>query len=327
MNKKTNTLGVVLGTDEYIDVKEIWYFEKFLMERFNFGNIDTQIKYIDNTEIKDIKSEWKNIIAYMAHKYPLAKPMLLINADVEVEDNKINVKMHIKGADFLRAKKSDKVLETLIKNIMGKDYKISLNEELDQAEIKRIEESAKKEEEKVVSHAIEQIESAKHIDPDYIPPQDEDMPYIPEEGEEKINYVPEMMENGELHNSEEMLDSSIEEQILILGKQTKAKENKVKIKAIIPSDARITLEGRVSNVEKRLTKSEKVLLIFDLFDGTGSITCKSFTIPDDAESIISKLEEANTVKLIGKANIDAYAGDVIQYIKQIIIQFLRRKIS
>ena len=97
---------------------------------------------------------------------------------------------------------------------------------------------------------------------------------------------------------------------LILGKQTKAKENKVKIKDITPSDTRITLEGRVSNLEKRMTKSEKVLLIFELYDGTGKITCKSFTVPEDSQNVITKLEEANTVKIIGKAGVDSYAGDV-----------------
>ena len=101
-----------------------------------------------------------------------------------------------------------------------------------------------------------------------------------------------------------------ENQELILGKQTKAKENKVKIKDITPSDTRITLEGRVSNLEKRMTKSEKVLLIFELYDGTGTITCKSFTVPEDSQNVITKLEEANTVKIIGKAGVDSYAGDV-----------------
>ena len=72
VNKKTNTLCIMIGIDEYIEVKEIWFFEKFLMERFNFGNIDTYIKYTDNVEIKGIQEEWKNVICYMAHKYPLA---------------------------------------------------------------------------------------------------------------------------------------------------------------------------------------------------------------------------------------------------------------
>ena len=34
--KKINTLEVILYFDEYIEIKEIWYFEKFLRERFQF---------------------------------------------------------------------------------------------------------------------------------------------------------------------------------------------------------------------------------------------------------------------------------------------------
>ena len=99
--KKTNTLGIVLEIDEYIEVKDIWYFEKFLIERFHFSNIDMTIHYQKDTQLKTIKEEWKNIICYMAHKYPLMKPMLLMKSDVEINDNIINVKMHIRGADFL----------------------------------------------------------------------------------------------------------------------------------------------------------------------------------------------------------------------------------
>ena len=43
-----------------------------------------------------------------AHKYPLMRPMLLLKSDVSVEGKEINVKMHIKGAEFLKAKKTDR---------------------------------------------------------------------------------------------------------------------------------------------------------------------------------------------------------------------------
>ena len=36
--------------------------------------------------------------------------MLLLKSDVEENGNNILIKMHIKGADFLRAKKTDKEL-------------------------------------------------------------------------------------------------------------------------------------------------------------------------------------------------------------------------
>ena len=93
--KKTNTLGVVLEIDEYIEVKEVWYFEKFLVDRFKFSNIDMTIKYQKDTQLKSIDEEWRNIICYMAHKYPLMKPMLLMKSDIEINDGTINVKMHL----------------------------------------------------------------------------------------------------------------------------------------------------------------------------------------------------------------------------------------
>ena len=98
--KKTNTLQVELWFDEYIEIKEIWFFERFLRGRFSFDNVNIKIDYFDKVEKKSIESEWKNIIAYMAHKYPLAKPMLLLKSDIEVDEekNSIIVKMHIKDA-------------------------------------------------------------------------------------------------------------------------------------------------------------------------------------------------------------------------------------
>ena len=304
VNKKTNTLGIILGIDEYVEIKEIWFLEKFLKERFGFSNIDMTMKYTDQVQTKGIKEEWKNIICYMAHKFPLAKPMLLMNAEVESTQKEITVNMHIKGAEFLKAKKTDQELANVIQKLFGKKYKIKLTENITKEEMQKIVQKAKEAEEKEVNKIIEHIEMANkqleqenlksledsyvgEEDPNYMSP--ESMPYMVEE-------APKVAED--------------ENQELILGKQTKAKENKVKIKDITPSDTRITLEGRVSNLEKRMTKSEKVLLIFELYDGTGKITCKSFTVPEDSQNVITKLEEANTVKIIGKAGVDSYAGDV-----------------
>lgn len=304
VNKKTNTLGIILGIDEYVEIKEIWFLEKFLKERFGFSNIDMTMKYTDQVQTKGIKEEWKNIICYMAHKFPLAKPMLLMNAEVESTQKEITVNMHIKGAEFLKAKKTDQELANVIQKLFGKKYKITLTENITKEEMQKIVQKAKESEEKEVNKIIEHIEMANkqleqenlksledsyvgEEDPNYMSP--ESMPYMVEE-------APKVAED--------------ENQELILGKQTKAKENKVKIKDITTSDTRITLEGRVSNLEKRMTKSEKVLLIFELYDGTGKITCKSFTVPEDSQNVITKLEEANTVKIIGKAGVDSYAGDV-----------------
>lgn len=304
VNKKTNTLGIILGIDEYVEIKEIWFLEKFLKERFGFSNIDMTMKYTDQVQTKGIKEEWKNIICYMAHKFPLAKPMLLMNAEVESTQKEITVNMHIKGAEFLKAKKTDQELANVIQKLFGKKYKITLTENITKEEMQKIVQKAKEAEEKEVNKIIEHIEMAnKQLEQENLKSLEDS--YV---GEEEPNYMsPESMPYM-VEEAPKVAED--ENQELILGKQTKAKENKVKIKDITPSDTRITLEGRVSNLEKRMTKSEKVLLIFELYDGTGKITCKSFTVPEDSQNVITKLEEANTVKIIGKAGVDSYAGDV-----------------
>ena len=299
--KKENKLQVALYYDEYIEIKEIWYFEKFLKERFKFSQIDIKMQYHEAVKLKNIKTEWKNIIAYMAHKYPLMKPMLLLKSDIEVTENEIYVKMHIKGADFLKAKKTDKELQKVIKNLFGKEYIIDIEEELSLDDIREIREARKREEEQIIAHIEKENEELRkqkeeqvleNQDNNYMPPTDEEG-YIPQEGEE-YSY-PEIEEIQEY----------------IMGKPSKAKEKHLKIKDITANDGRVTLEGRIVTCDVRETKSGKGMIIFELYDGTGKMTIKSFS-KDLAEGkeIVEKIENAKTIKIIGKAGLDTYAGDV-----------------
>ena len=314
--KKKSTLAIVISSKEYIDIKEIWFFEKFLMERFFFKNIEFLIHYDENVKIKPIESEWKNIICYMAHKYPLAKPLLLMKSDIKIENNTIIVKMHIKGAEFLKAKKTDKELERVLKNIFGKEYKVEITEDIKEKDLEEYQEKAREIEEeeigKIVSHDVGQKTEEKHFnqgnsevpnytDPYYKMPDDLEG-YIPE-GEE-LGYPPEY---GEIENEAE--NAEVKE--YIMGKPSKAKEKKVKIKEITANDGRVTLEGRILTCEARETKSGKGMLIFDLYDGTGTMTCKSFAKDiTEGNEISEKIKNSKAIKIIGKAGLDTYAGDV-----------------
>ena len=299
--KKTNTLQVGLYFDEYIEIKEIWYFEKFLKERFQFSHIDIKINYHDKVERKPIDTEWKNIIAYMAHKYPLTKPMLLLKSNIEVGEKEIIVKMHIKGADFLKAKKTDVELSNVLKNLFGKQYKIELIEDISKEEINAIKENLKKEEEQIIEkiekenkqyREEKEAQIPEYNDVDYMPPTDMEG-YIPEE-----NIAPELEQETEVKE-------------YIMGKPSKAKEKLIKIKDITADNGRITLEGRVVSVDVRETRSGKGMIICELYDGTGIITCKSFAKDlKEGQEITEKIKNANAIKLTGKAGLDTYAGDV-----------------
>ena len=304
--KKTNTLGITIKSDEYIEVKEIWYFEKFLLERFGFKNIDMKIQYLEGVQLKRVDDEWRNIICYMAHKYPLMKPMLLMKSTVELEENIIHVKMHIRGADFLRAKKTDIELENVIKKLFGKEYKIELEEVLQKEEELAYEKKMKELEEKTIEEMCSynpENKEEKHNkeqeynDPDYIPPQDGDI------------YIPEGMA-GEMPEDIPQ-EENIPAENYIMGKPSKAKEKQIKIKDITANDGRVTLEGRIVTCECRETKSGKGMIIYELYDGTGVITCKSFAKDaKEGQEITEKIKNAKAIKTIGKAGLDTYAGDI-----------------
>ena len=296
--KKTNTLEVILYFDEYIDIKEIWFFEKFLKERFQFENIDIKIKYHESVKKKTIKEEWRNIIAYMAHKYPLTKPMLLLKSDIEVNGKDIIVKMHIKGADFLRAKKTDKELIKVLDNLFGVKYTVELTEELTKDSLEEIRKSVQEEEAAIVAHIEEEQKAViqAHEEPEY-----NDVDYqMPQEVE---GYIP---------TEEEMIpEEPLTQDDYIMGKPSKAKEKNIKIKDISANDGRVTLEGRVTTSDVRETKSGKGMIIFEIYDGTGLITIKSFAKDlKEGQEIVSKIQETKIVKVIGKAGLDTYAGDI-----------------
>ena len=326
--KKKNILGIVLKSDKYIEIKEIWYFEKFLIERFSFKNIELIIKYDKEVKLKTIEEEWRNIICYMAHKYPLTKPLLLMKSDLNVQDNIITVKMHVKGAEFLKAKKTDKELEKVIKNLFGQEYKIELQEEINDAEILNKERIAREAEEK----AIEELEKRQEIqqtsqksnnnqsekqvyeynDVDYKMPDDIEG-YIPHPEEIQTGIVTNISENisEQPNETSEATQENEEIKEYIMGKPSKAKEKKIKIKDITANDGRVTLEGRILTCEARETKSGKGMLIFDIYDGTGTMVCKSFAKDiKEGNDIAEKIKNTKAIKVIGKAGLDTYAGDV-----------------
>ena len=280
----------------------MWDFEKYLTERFKIRDIEMIFTYNENTKIPEVKDEWKNIICYMAHKHPLMKPILLMKSTIEVENNNINVKMHIKGADFLKSRKTDKQVEITIKNLLGKEYKVNLEEQISKEELKRQEENNRLLEEKLIRDRIEEMkryeeESKNKVQepPEYyVPlPSDSDIP------QEELGEIPPTSEMPENNN----LD-------YIIGKPSKAKENYVKIKDINANSGKVTIEGRIAELDSRDTKSGKKIIIMDVYDGTGIMTCKSFSTMEEADGILEKLNKIKAVKIIGKAGLDTYAGDV-----------------
>ena len=332
--KKINTLEIEMQAKEYIEIKEIWYFEKFLRQRFQFEQVHIKIKYAEGVRKKPIADEWENIVCLMAHKYPLMKPLLLLKSQIEVTENQINVYMKIQGADFLKARKLDRELESVIENIFGKKYIVNIEERINAEEVLKQKEKAKQVQQKAIEKVKREAMEAQrmaaekqaqnsgenmqnnhqqqsHQNPsaqNYEQYPASEMPPIPEgvyndadyamPTDADMGYIPEMPENEEPSN-------------IIFGKPSRAKETLFKIKDITSNDSRVTIEGRIVSCECKETKTGKGMLIFEIYDGTGIMNCKAFAKDiTEGNEVSEKIQSAKAIKVTGKSGMDAYAGDL-----------------
>lgn len=309
--KKVNVLEVNLESDKYIDIKELWFFEKFLKERFMFSNVDMKINYSENVVVKPIEREWENLICYMVHKYPLMKPMILLKSTIEINQNKITVNMKIKGADFLRARKLDRELERVIKNLFSYNYKIEFIERINEADEKKLEEKIEFSKKQAIEKALEHMAIGEQIA--------ETRSKKEKESNNKKNKV---KNNKEENNNlppippmpleEPILVEPKEDTPIIYGRSINIKTNIIKIIDISPEDDMAAISGEIlsGTLEEKELKSGKFLISFNVYDGTSTISCKIFVKPEEKQKIVGKLKGAKGVKLEGKSGISNFTHEM-----------------
>ena len=313
--KKENVLEINLLSDTYLEIKELWFFEKFLKERFKFSNVDIKISYSEDVTIKPIEKEWVNLICYMIHKYPLMKPMILLKSTIKVEQNKIIVIMKIKGADFLRARKLDRELERVMNNLFKYNYKIEFIENINEQDeidlnIKR-EQSRKHEIEKALEHMAigEQIAEKRK----------KDEKTERKEQPEQNNNMPEI---ASPIAEAKLLEKELEEDTpLIYGRNQNLKTNIIKIIDISPEDDMAAIVGEIlpGSIEERELKSGKFLISFNVYDGSSTISCKIFVKPEEKKKIVGKLANAKGIKLEGKSGISNFSHEM-EILANVIIE-------
>ena len=307
--KKSNVLEMNLSLDEYIEIKELWFFEQFLRERFQFSNVDMKIKYSEEVDIKPIEKEWINLIAYMVHKYPLMKPMILLKSTIEVSEKNIDVKMKIRGADFLRARKLDRELERVIKNLFGKDYKIKFEEVISDEEQQKLTEKIKLNQNQAIERALEHMELGEKIAEERKEKEEKKK----QAGKKQESSIPDIP----LPSPEEIPNQEIPEDIeeatpVIYGRNPNLKGKLINVADISPEDDMATISGEIlgGNIEEKELKSGKFLLSFNVYDGTSTVTCKIFSKPEEKAKIVKRLKDAKGVKLEGKSGISNFSHEM-----------------
>lgn len=296
--KKSNKLEINLISETRITIDEIDKFEEYLKNRFQIQKVSLNI--INNREKgvrplfpQDIKNNWKSIVKYISKKYPLTKA-ILNNNDIEQKDNKLTVLLNTKNADFLHSYEIDKEIEKIINNVYGLKIKVEFQENITEDAIKKQSEYLEKLEKNACEDLIHEINIQNEI-------------------------AVQMEKKKKQAEEHQIKDEEEEKKPLILGRTDKIKDQIVKISDLTPDYGRVVIEGKVISVNSRELKNGKTLAMFNIYDGTSTITCKSFMGAEKSSTVMERLKEAKRLKIAGNAQFDNFSKE-LGVIANIIIE-------
>lgn len=282
--KKQNRLEIELEVDNKIKIKDIGAFEKYLIKRFLLDEIIIKIKYQENLE-NDFLEQWNDILDYLSYKHPLTKA-LLQNSQIELVENKLNINLQYTGSDILYAQKIDEILSDIIERIFSKKCKICYIDNNSEEIMKNIVESNKKMQEDVITEFQNKTDSENEAN------ENKKNKHKEIEQKQKINEDKEKAKDGVANKNQPKEEQVIEEPQevtpLILGRNQNIKDPQVKVIDVSIDSGKICLEGEIINTDSRELKSGKFLFMFDLYDGTSTITCKAFIEKEKFKNISRK---------------------------------------
>lgn len=282
INKRSKCLEMKISSDKYIGLKEIEELNRFIRKRFALLDSIITVNYADGMDKKPTEEEIMNMVFSVADKYPALKVMLN-QSEYEVDKDAITFNFKAPVSGFLKSMQYDNKIHKAIKTLYGITYNINFVDKITSEELLLQGEAREKEILSITREIKANISNNTARSPQKDAENKEDVK--DEKGGKKVD------------------------PFLILGRSSKIKDPVIKITDITPDEGRVAIEGEISNIEARELKSGKILVSFDLYDGSSSMTCKSFLKPDE-DGVLSRLKNAKGARLAGNAGFSKFSGEV-----------------
>lgn len=293
LSKKTKSLELKIRSYTYIETNEIERLNDFIKKRFTLENSKIVVNYDDETKKKPIEDELENILFLLADKYPALKAALR-NCDYEVAENVITFNFKAAVSVPLKSMGYDKKIHEAVKKLYGALYKINFVDKVNCEEFMRFKEDALAKEMLLIQSEVKSTPS---------------------------NNVPKMPKKitGIKQKAKVEVEMKKRSPSLILGSNANIKDSIIKIIDITPDEGRIAIEGEISNIEAKQLRSGKALISFDLYDGTSSMTCKSFIKQGEDINVLSRLKKAKGARVVGNSGFSKFSGE-IEIVANIIVE-------
>ena len=113
--------------------------------------------------------------------------------------------------------------------------------------------------------------------------------------------------------------------IIVGTKRSRINEKMIKVKDITADSGKVAISGKITRTEERELRNGKTLYSFDVYDGSSTITCKSFIEAEKLPSVRDRLKENAHVELEGNAQFDPYAREVT-VIANVVIESAKKEV-
>ncbi|MDD2447419.1 MAG: DNA polymerase III subunit alpha [Tissierellia bacterium] len=280
INKDTKTLNMKINSNNYIRTKEIAMLNKFIKRRFGLEDSLITVHYNEGTVKIPISEEMENIIDILSDDFPVLKAAFN-NCSYEISKSKIKFRFKNTISDYLKVNDYDREIQNFIEKIYGDSYDINFIDDVGNEEIEKL---------------MDDIEA-------------KEMQIIKEEQKNKVT-------NYNSRKSVDFREDAMKKSngkgsdILILGRSSNIKEPIIKITDISPDEGKVAIEGDISSIDSRELRSGKYLLSFDVYDGSNSITCKSFLKSEQSADVLVRLNNAKGVRISGNASYSNFSNQV-----------------
>lgn len=284
LSKKTKSLELKIKSDKYIEVKELESLNDFIKRRFALSDSKIIVSYSDETNKKPIEDELKNIVFMISDKFPALKAVLK-DSEYEIAENTIVFKFKSAVSEILKAKGYDKKIHEAVKKLYGTPYNINFVDKVSQEEFIR-------QQEDVLAKEMYELQREAQFAPTVSAPA-------------QSKKIPEFKQEAKAETSGKKTNPQ-----LILGRNINLKDPIVKIIDITPDEGRVAIEGEISNLEAKELRSGKILVSFDVYDGSSSMTCKMFLKPGEDAEVVPRLKKAKGVKIYGNSGFSKFSGEI-----------------
>ena len=336
--KKTNRLEIFLLSDEIIPIGEIEKFDNYVRKRFNLKEVSLKITLPPDDRNKR-SLPYEQVRSFLSKNVAVIKAFLK-NSTAEVKDGIITLHLCVKGKVLLEKQGIHNYISEFIKNTYDSNYRVEFVEDnygeieqnFDKAKEDIIKEFAESSARAVANKAAnneEEVNRQSENSEKHVKPQNswkEKGSWQPKNYNQNNANQSNGNQNGNNNGNsngnsggnsgfnDEMPKgkSDPDDPSLIFGRNSNIREPIIKVADIGMDTTDAQIIGEIVNVPDptELKKTGKFLYSFDVYDGTSTITCKCFVIPDKKDKVGKRLKPGTGVKVGGKAGFDNFAKEI-----------------